>query len=215
MMKIPLKLSTANIPAMGMRFPSPPSGQVRVAVQCLQPLTTYKIAVTSLIALLVSLLTIPLQAAPNDDFGRLFSRPSERKSLDIMRQNQKLKVITQQDLQRESSTENEPVELPEPVTLQGYVKRSDGSTTLWVNSKPVQENSAVDDVEIGHLTKQQGVVKNSSDSLNVKIPATGKRIRLKAGQIYEPETNQIKELRQLEKEKQLRLEETGVVGSDE
>jgi hypothetical protein len=58
------------------------------------------------------------------------------------------------------------------------------------------------------------VVKNSSDSLNVKIPATGKHIRLKAGQIYEPETNQIKELRQLEKEKQLRLEETGVVGNE-
>lgn len=215
MMKMLLKLLTPTLLTECICFPSPLSGQVRVAVPYLQPLTTDKIAVTSLIALLVSLLTIPLQAAPNDDFGRLFSRPSERKNLDIMRQNQKLKVITQQDLQRESSTENEPVELPEPVTLQGYVKRSDGSTTLWVNSKPVQENSAVDDVEIGHLTKQQGVVKNSSDSLNVKIPATGKRIRLKAGQIYEPETNQIKELRQLEKEKQLRLEETGVVGSDE
>ena len=185
-----------------------------MGVPCLTPLTTYKISVTGLAALLASLLTMPLQAAPNDDFGRLFSRPSERKNLDIMRQNQKLKVITQQDLQRESSAENEPVELPEPVTLQGYVKRSDGSTTLWVNRKPVQENSAVDDVEIGHLTKQ-GVVKNSSDSLNVKIPATGKHVRLKAGQMYEPETNQIKELRQLEKEKQLHLEETGVIGSGE
>ena len=184
-----------------------------MGVPCLTPLTTYKISVTGLTALLASLLTMPLQAASNDDFGRLFSRPSERKNLDIMRQNQKLKVITQQDLQRESSAENEPVELPEPVTLQGYVKRSDGSTTLWVNRKPVQENSAVDDVEIGHLTKQ-GVVKNSSDSLNVKIPATGKHVRLKAGQMYEPETNQIKELRQLEKEKQLHLEETGVIGNE-
>jgi len=164
-----------------------------------------------LLALAQSLCISSLQAAPNDDFGRLFSRPGERKNLDVMRQNQKLKVITQQDLQRESATDDEPVALPEPVTLQGYVKRSDGSTTLWVNSKPVQENSEVDDVEIGHLTKQQGVVKNSSDSLNVKIPATGKHIRLKAGQMYEPETNQIKELRQLEKEKQLRLEETGVI----
>jgi len=168
-----------------------------------------------LLALAQSLCVSSLQAAPNDDFGRLFSRPGERKNLDVMRQNQKLKVITQQDLQRESATDDEPVALPEPVTLQGYVKRSDGSTTLWVNSKPVQENSEVDDVEIGHLTKQQGVVKNSSDSLNVKIPATGKHIRLKAGQMYEPETNQIKELRQLEKEKQLHLEETGVIDGSE
>ena len=161
--------------------------------------------------LLASILTTPLQAAADDEFGRLFSRPSERKALDVMRQNQKLKVITQQDMQRESSAENEPVELPEPVILQGYVKRSDGSTTLWVNNQPVQENSAVDDVEIGRLTKQQGMVKNGSDSLNVKIPATGKHIRLKAGQMYEPETNQIKELRQLEKEKRLNLEETGLI----
>ncbi len=167
-----------------------------------------------LLALAQSLCVPSLQAAPDDDFGRLFSRPGERKNLDVMRQNQKLKVITQQDLQRESATDDEPVALPEPVTLQGYVKRSDGSTTLWVNSKPVQENSEVDDVEIGHLTKQQGVVKNSSDSLNVNIPATGKHIRLKAGQMYEPETNQIKELRQLEKEKQLRLEETGVISNE-
>lgn len=168
-----------------------------------------------LLVLAQSLCVSSLQAAPDDDFGRLFSRPGERKNLDVMRQNQKLKVITQQELQQESASGDEPVALPEPVTLQGYVKRSDGSTTLWVNSKPVQENSEVDDVEIGHLTKQQGVVKNSSDSLNVKIPATGKHIRLKAGQMYEPETNQIKELRQLEKEKQLRLEETGVIGADE
>ena len=165
-------------------------------------------------ALALSLCVLSSQDASDDDFGRLFSRPVERKNLDIMRQNQKLKVISQQDLQRQSSGGDDSAPLPEPLILQGYVKRSDGSTTLWVNSKPVQENSEVDDVEIGHLTRQQGLVNNGSDSLNVKIPATGKHIRLKAGQIYEPETNQIKELRQLEKEKQLRLEVTGVIGNE-
>ena len=163
-------------------------------------------------ALALSLCVLSSQAASDDDFGRLFSRPSERKNLDIMRQKQQLKVLTQQDLQRESSVGDVPVALPEPV--QGYVKRSDGSTTLWVNGKAVQENSQVDDVEIGHLTRQQTMVKNSSDSLNVKIPATGKHIRLKAGQTYEPETNQIKELRQLAKEGRLGLEVTGTVGNE-
>jgi hypothetical protein len=165
-------------------------------------------------ALALSLCVLSSQAASDDDFGRLFSRPSERKNLDIMRQKQQLKVLTQQDLQQESSVGDVPVALPEPVTLQGYVKRSDGSTTLWVNGKAVQENSQVDDVEIGHLTRQQAMVKNSSDSLNVKIPATGKHIRLKAGQTYEPETNQIKELRQLAKEGRLGLEVTGTVGNE-
>lgn len=209
MMKILLKLFMHTLPAKGRCLAWPSAG--RAGEQCLQFLSIYTIPVTSLIALLTSVLIIPSQAAPNDDFGRLFSRPGERKNLDAMRQNQKLKVITQQDLQRESSGGDDSVPLPAPLMLQGYVKRSDGSTTLWVNSKPVQENSMLDDVEIGRLTKQQGVVNNSSDSLNVKIPATGKQIRLKAGQLYEPETNQIKELRQLEKEKRLNLEETGLI----
>jgi hypothetical protein len=148
------------------------------------------------------------QVVAEDDFGRLFSSPAERQRLDILRQNQKLIVATPQKNMLSEPAVNE---LPAPITLQGYVKRSDGSTTLWVNNKPVQENSAQDNVEIGRLTKQQNPAKNGSDSLNVRIPATGKSVRLKAGQQYAPETGQIVELRLLEKEKQLSLEE-GVVG---
>jgi len=165
---------------------------------------------SGLFILLLVFLTAPtaVQTAPDDDFGRLFSSPAERKRLDILRQNQKLIVTSPQ---KNVLTEPPLDELPEPITLQGYVKRSDGATTLWVNNKPVQENSAQDHVEIGRLTKQRNPAKNGSDSLNVRIPATGKNVRLKAGQQYAPETGQIVELRLLEKEKQLRLEE-GVVG---
>ncbi len=157
---------------------------------------------------LIALTGTQLLAAAEDDFGRLFSNPAERKRLDILRKNQKLIDVTPQ-----KSTSFVPVtdELPAPITLQGYVKRSDGSTTLWVNNKTVQENSIQDDVEIGRLSKQNNSANHSTDSLNVRIPATGKHVRLKAGQIYDPETNRIVELRLLEKEKQLSLEETGVI----
>ena len=47
--------------------------------------------------------------------------------------------------------------------------------------------------------------------MDVKIPANGKKIHLKAGQMYEPETNQIIELQVVEKAKRLNLEETGVI----
>lgn len=167
-----------------------------------------------LLTLIISLCATQLQAAPDDDFGRLFSRPNERKNLDILRQNQKLKVATPQDaLQSESTVDAAPPELPDPITMQGYVKRSDGSSTLWINNKAVQEDSAVDDVQIGRLNKRASSVAGS-DSLNVNIPATGKHIHLKAGQVYEPETNKIKELKLLEKEKWLNLEETGVIGNE-
>ncbi len=168
-----------------------------------------------LLALCASLGTLQLPAAPDDDFGRLFSRANERKNLDILRQNQKLKVITPQDnIPAQPLAIAAPPELPEPITMQGYVKRSDGASTLWINNKAVQEDSAIDNVQIGKLNKQRGAAQTGTDSLNVKIPASGKHIRLKAGQVYEPETNQIKELKLLEKEKRLRLEETGIIGNE-
>jgi len=152
------------------------------------------------------------QAASNEDFGRLFSRPAERAKLDFLRQNQALKPLESAESQGED-IDALPAVLPAPITLQGYVKRSDGSkSTLWINNQPVQEDTTINDVEIGKLNQRLGT--NAKDSLDIKIPANGKRIRLKAGQMYDPETNQIKELRTVEKEKRLNLQETGEINSN-
>jgi hypothetical protein len=164
-----------------------------------------------LVAGIVAISSHPSYA--EDAFGRLFSRPSERKNLDYLRQNQPLKVVNPQEkVPQDELVEVAPPELPDPIKLQGYVKRSDGQkSTLWINNQPVQEDSMVDNVNIGRLS---GRASGNSEGLEVKIPANGKRLRLKAGQVYDPETNQIKELKTLEKEKQLYLEETGVVGDE-
>ncbi len=174
----------------------------------------FTLSFSLLLMVLAGLFVAPAQAG-DDDFGRLFSRPSERKNLDVLRQNQKLKVVASQNDADPAPIANVvPMELPDPITLQGFVKRSDGTSTLWINNKAVQEDSAVDHVQIGRLNKQSGTNQTSSDSLNVKIPANGKHIRLKAGQVYIPETNQIRELRTVEKEKRLNLEETGVINDN-
>ena len=174
---------------------------------------------SSILMLLVSLFSAHLPAAPTDNFGRLFSRPVERNNLDILRQNQKLKVITPQDnLAQEAATNATPLELPEPITLQGYVKRGDGTkSTLWINNQAVQEDSAVDSVQVGKLNQQGFSTKGAStEGVDVKIPANGKHVRLKAGQMYAPETNEIRELQLVEKAKRLNLQETGVIdGGDE
>ncbi|MDO9283124.1 MAG: hypothetical protein Q7T88_12160 [Methylotenera sp.] len=174
-----------------------------------------KVFATLLMTLLIASFFTSAQAAPDDDFGRLFSRQNERKNLDIKRQNQKLKVITPQDLQPEPAANAAPPELPNPITMQGYVKRSDGASTLWINNQAVQEGSAIDNVQIGRLKGQQNKAGAGSDSLNVKIPANGQQVQLKAGQVYMPETNQIVELKAVEKAKRLNLEETGAIGDDE
>lgn len=193
-------------------IPSPLRG--RVGVQYSQSATTLKMTTALLITLLMATLFTSAQAAPDDDFGRLFSRQNERKSLDVKRQNQKLKVITPQDLQLEPVANAAPPELPNPITLQGYVKRSDGASTLWINNQAVQEDSAIDNVQIGRLKGHKNKAGAGSDSLNVKIPASGKQVRLKAGQVYMPETNQIVELKTVEKAKRLNFEETGVISSE-
>ncbi len=157
-------------------------------------------------------------AAPNDNLGRLFSRPIERNNLDVLRQNQKLKVIVpQENAAPEVEEKAAPEELPEPVTLQGYVKRSDGKgNTIWINNQAVQENTTVDKVKVGRVN-QRGFSKKgaSTEGVDVKIPVTGKQIRLKPGQMYEPENNKIYEMQIVEKTKRLELEQSGVINSDE
>lgn len=161
-----------------------------------------------IVTLLLSLMQAQVRAEGAEDFGRLFSRPNERSNLDVMRQNQKLKVVAPEPV--DSGTEAPaPIALPDPITLQGYVKRSDGTSTVWINNQPVQEGSTVNNVNIGRLNESA-----KQGTLDVKIPANGKHIRLKAGQVYEPETNQIKELRIQEKERQLNSEQTGTIGDN-
>ena len=176
-------------------------------------LKLHKLHLSLLAGLLISILTLQVQAEATGQFGRLFTKPSERTNLNVLRQSQQLKVVTPQDKpDPEDGAEAESAALPNPVTLQGYVKRSDGASTLWINKQAVQEDSSVDDVKIGRLN-QQGLSKKgtSVEGVDVKIPANGKKIHLKAGQMYEPETNQIIELQVVEKAKRLNLEETGVI----
>ncbi|HEY0842289.1 hypothetical protein [Methylotenera sp.] len=164
---------------------------------------------------LMSLGFTAIQAAPNDDFGRLFSKPAEREKLDKLRQSQQLKVATPQEAAQESDAEQLPADTSAPITMQGYVKRSDGvKGTLWINNQAVQEGGAVDNVQVGRINRR-GFSTKATNTEGVDVQASGKKIRLKAGQVYEPETSQIKELQVVEKAKRLRLDEAGVIGGDE
>jgi len=179
---------------------------------------SYKIFTSLLVSLCVTLLSLQSHAETSiensQQLGRLFSKPNERSNLNVIRQNQKLKTITPADAQQSAViTEAVPIELPDPITLQGYVKRNDGAAnTLWINGQAVQENSSVDHVKIGKLN-QKGFSKKgaSNEGVDVKIPANGKQIRLKAGQMYEPESNKVYEMQVVEKAKRLNLEQSGVI----
>ena len=133
--------------------------------------------------------TITATATAAEPIGRLFTSPAERSNLDYLRQTKK-KLITPTIVEAQiDAPEAAPIVLPEVVNLQGYVKRNDGKQgTVWVNDKALQENSGNKEVQVGKLQE-------NSNRVPIKLSANGKRLNLKAGQVYDPENNRVREAR--------------------
>ena len=128
-------------------------------------------------------------ATAAEPMGRLFTSPAERSNLDSLRQTKKSDSLKAESPALEVETVPEPIVLPDAVNLQGYVKRNDGKqSTVWVNNQALQENSRNKDVTIGKLS-------DGSNRVPIKLSANGKRLNLKAGQVYDPESNLVQEAR--------------------
>lgn len=127
---------------------------------------------------------ISVNAAPLE--GRLYTTPAERARLDQLRLTSK--PPSGQELQDEQTEGVVVVPVAPPsVSVQGYVKRSDGKKgTVWVNNQPVQENSESGEVRVGKLPR-------IGNQVRIDIPASGRNVNLKAGQVYMPETDSISE----------------------
>ncbi len=124
-----------------------------------------------------------------EPIGRLFTSPAERSNLDYLRQTKK-KLITPTIVDAQIDAPKAAlILLPEVVNLQGYVKRNDGKQgTVWVNDQALQENSGNKDVQVGKLQE-------NSNRVPIKLSANGRRLNLKAGQVYDPENNHVREAR--------------------
>ena len=128
-------------------------------------------------------------AISTEPIGRLFTSPAQRSNLDYLRQTKK-KLIAPVVIDEPSNiSEASPIKLPEAVNLQGFVKRNDGKQgTVWVNDEALQENSHNKEVAVGSL-------RDDSSRVPLKLSGNGKRLNLKAGQVYDPETNRVREAR--------------------
>jgi hypothetical protein len=123
-----------------------------------------------------------------EPIGRLFTSPTERSNLNYLRQTKKL-IVPAKVEEPVETLEAAPIALPDTVNLQGYVKRNDGKDgTVWVNNQALQENSSNKDVAVGSLSGQ-------SNRVPIKLSGNGKHLNLKAGQVYDPETNKVREAR--------------------
>lgn len=125
--------------------------------------------------------------------SRLFTSPAERSKLDAMRQTASVLALQAQETQKEPEADS-AVLLPAEITMQGYVRRSDGKkSTVWINRQATQENTANADVQVGPLsTKAKGKNKlDGADEVHMKLPSNGQQFKLKVGQSYLPEENRV------------------------
>lgn len=134
------------------------------------------------------ILLIAQSVYAEERMGRLFMTPAERINLDYIRQSSKLpdKIIRPEvsvAVDEDVTAKAAPVS---SVTMQGYVRRSDGKGTVWINHQPVRETSSEGEIQVGKVGTKDGKVK-------LKLPGVAKDVMLKAGQTYDPSSGAIVE----------------------
>lgn len=156
--------------------------------------------------LLLIVMLIPSVTFGADELGRLFTTPAQRESLNHLRAiTPKVDPATTIPPEEMAMQVLQPV-LPSSISVQGYVKRSDGKKgTVWVNDTPIQENSSTGEVAVGNLRK--------GNQVQIKVPGIDRDLKLKAGQVYIPETNSVVEIN-AHRESSSASSDAGTIGSD-
>lgn len=164
---------------------------VQVATHSTFPLQRRGGVIPKILSLALLLLALPAWSAdatqPPASMGRLFFTPNERASLNTIRQNSKApdKIIKAEDTAAiEADIKVEAAAKPAPVMVNGYVSRSDGKNTVWVNNHAATEKSVVGNISVGKL-------QTTNRQVQVSVSGNGKAISLKPGQIYDPASDTV------------------------
>lgn len=111
------------------------------------------------------------RSAGAQEMGRLFMTPEQREALDG---------------RRKARVPDKPAAAPvvaSPTTrLDGYVKRSGGPSTVWLNNEPVPEQGA-----------EGPRIRAGETRVEVRIGEEGARVPLKPGQAVNRETGEVRD----------------------
>lgn len=122
----------------------------------------------------------PLRDAQAASLGRLFFTPAQRAKLDQLRNTQR-GTLPKAEAEPMEQAVPELAHAPQPVTLNGVVRRSDGSTTIWINEQMHQTGS--------HSSAKAA----NSNGVDVILPESRRKVRLKVGQTVDPVTGATRE----------------------
>lgn len=141
-----------------------------------------RLILTALIFFLLHSVCLGAEAEP---IGRLFSTPAERAELDRLRQHgEPGKLASDQTITTVPVIPAEPVR--EQFTLDGFVRRSSGKGTTWINQIPQNEGAVSQNIRV----RQQ---LSKPPAVSVLLPS-GKRLALKVGQTFDATTGEIIEV---------------------
>jgi hypothetical protein len=147
---------------------------------------TKQIALSCLTCVVLAL--ISSAHAQEVKLGRLFSNPSERNSLDKLRLQNKLGENAPTEEVAAPTETNIPAAAPniQVLTHNGFVKRSNGTETTWINQVPSDKQKASANIRVKQQLSKVPVV-------TVTLPS-GKRQELKVGQSFDISTGKVREV---------------------
>lgn len=124
----------------------------------------------------------PTTTAPTTDgVGRLFFAPAQRARLDSRR----AEALANANRPPAPPVAATPKALPpQVVTLNGVVRRNDGTTTVWVNGHPVNDRFHEADITAGSIARE---------SVALDLASSRRRVRLKVGQSVEATSGVVEE----------------------
>lgn len=126
---------------------------------------------------IIALVLFGAHTASGADLGRMFFTPAQRATLDNARK---------QNLRIEIGTANaEPAApVPQNLSVNGVVRRSDGKSTIWLNNRAVTEPQA------GGVNVVTG---KNDNRVKLTDPESGRSVDLKVGQTVEIVSGTIQE----------------------
>lgn len=120
-------------------------------------------------------------ALPGAELGRLFTTPQERAALDKLRREGP-KVVAPKEVALPVTPEQIPeAQPPQPITVNGLVRRSDGANTVWVNGVNSLEG------EFDSQGFQVDTHRIRGDRVRVTVSGRpGQPIEMRPGQTFDP-----------------------------
>ena len=138
-----------------------------------------QLTATVMVAVLFGSLIIPVAEA-TDQFGRLFTTPSQRERLEELRKvapEQKITIQEETLLVDEETVEEEVIPV-DTLTVRGVVYRGDGKSTAWINNSNTFEGGLSSQyINIGEI---------ESNRVEIKIPSAEQEVKLNVGQSFDP-----------------------------